>query len=51
MIMMVMVIVMLIMMTERVAPFDDKQNLVHGSECLNFAYFKEKVSLPLVETS
>ena len=51
MIMMVMVIVMLIMMTERVAPFDDKQNLVHGSECLNFAYFKEKVSLPLVEIS
>ena len=51
MIMMVMAIVMLIIITERVAPFDVKQNLVHGSDCLNFAYFKEKVSLPLVETS
>ena len=52
MIMVVLVIVMLIMMTvKRVAPFVDKQSLVHGSDCLNCAYFKEKVSLPLVETS
>ena len=52
MIVVVLVIVMLIMMTvKRVAPFDDKQSLVHGSECLNCAYLKEKMSLPLVQIS
>ena len=48
---MIMMVIVIMMTEKRVAPLDDKQNLVHGSDCLNFAYFKEKMSVPLVETS